>query len=348
MTWRARSPASLTFVRCLRRATIPTGAAAVVAAVASRQFAAPIEAVEPSPAALSPWLQLPVFVAAATCAFAAALFWPLFAAHRPGADHVLRVQRGPLRGIGAVIAGALLAQLVLALPIVVVMSHWFGAPPDARARVVLAPPTDPLLDGVGNELRFVLPAPIDATEVDLRPLAAPPHGALEPTVLDVFADGERLPAANGAPHVAVEQSGRILRLAFPARRIAVLRIVQTAGNVPVAFAADSVAVVAAARHSSWWNAMLAALSSLVPTFTALAVAALCGSRAAMPTVSCVIGGLLFVQTFAGAGPADDAMRALLRGHWLPATGAFLQSVPSLAAGSLAMIARMLLSRQRPR
>lgn len=347
MTWRARSPAALTFVRCLRVAALPTLGITIAAMAGSRWFAPPVEAVEPSPAALSPWLQLPVFAAAALCAFTAAIFWPLFAARRDGADHVLRIQRGPLRGIGAVVLGALLAQLVLVLPLVVAASRWLGGPAEARARVVIAPPADPLLDGIGNRLTFTF-APILASEIELRPLAAPPRGALSPTWLEVLADGERLPAANGALHVAIEQTGQILRLQFPPRRLASLQIVQTAGNVPVVLAEDSLAVVGAEPRSSLWNAVLAALLSLVPTFTALAVAAASGSRAALPTVSCVIGGLLFVQTFAGAGPVDDAMRAVMRGHWLPSTGAFLQSVPSLAAGSLAMIARMLLSRQRPR
>jgi hypothetical protein len=49
----------------------------------------------------------------------------------------------------------------------------------------------------------------------------------------------------------------------------------------------------------------------------------------------------------GAGPADDALRGLLRGHWLPARSTFSQWLPSLAAGSLAMILTMVL-RRRPR
>jgi len=348
MTLAMRSPFALALGRCLRVATLPTLAAALVGAAMSRWFAAPIESVERSPAALSPWLQLPVFTAAALCAFAAAFFWPVFAARRPGADHVLRIQRGQLRGTGAVVAGAMVAQFVLTTPLVVALSHWLGAPSTARARVLVTPPADPLLDGVGERLVIRLPEPIVASAIDLRPLAAPPRGAMVPTTLEVFGDDERLAPANGEPAPAVDQTGRILRVAFPPRRIASLRITQTAGNVPVVFVDGSIAVVAAETRASTWNAVLAALLGLVPTFTALAVAAACGSRAALPTVACVIGGVLFVQTFAGAGAADDAMRAVLRGHWLPATGVFLQSVPSLAAGSLAMIVRMVLSRQRPR
>ena len=348
MTAIARTPAGIAFVRCLRTAALPAVIAAAAGVAGSRWFAAPVSAVAASPGAETPWLQLPVIAAAAVCAFAAAWLWPLFAAGRPGADQVRRLQRGPLRGTGAVIAGALAAQLVLVLPLVLVGSRWFGAPAEAESRIALAPPADALLDGTGRPLEFAMGSPAAAVEVQLRPLAAPPRGALVPTRLEVLADGERLTADDGAPHAEVEQTGTLLRFRFAPRRITSLRIVQTAGNVPLVFPAGSVVVVGAERHSATWNAMLAAVLSVVPTFVALAIAALCGLRAALPTVAGVIGTLLFVQTLGGAGPADDALRAVMRGHWLPSTDVFLQSVPSLAAGSLAMIATMLLSRQRPR
>jgi hypothetical protein len=86
---------------------------------------------------------------------------------------------------------------------------------------------------------------------------------------------------------------------------------------------------------------------VAPTFVALAAGCLCGTAAAIGTVLTVVITLLFVQTMGGAGPADDALRGLLRGHWLPARSTFSQWLPSLAAGSLAMILTMVL-RRRPR
>lgn len=348
MTVVARGPFAMTFVRCLRTASAPTLIAALAGLLGSRLLRAPIAAVADTAAADAPWLHLAVFTAAMACALTVTAFWPPFAARRAGSDWMLRLQRGPIAGLGAAIAGALAAQFVLALIVVLALGRLLHAPDTAVAHVAVDPPAGALLAHEGHTIALTLPAPIDAVELQLRPIAGPPAGALVPTRLDVFADGVRLPTGTAAPDVAVEQSGELLHLTFPKRRLTTLRIVQTAGNVPLLFNEGSVVAIAADPHPGTWNALIAALAYVVPTFVALALGVLCGRAAAAPTVQVVVASLLFVQTLGGAGPADDTFAGLMRGRWLLADGVFSRSVPSLGAGSLAMIAAMVLHRNRRR
>lgn len=340
----ARSPFALAFVRCLRTAAVPTVATAILGWLASRWLRAPIEATAAAPGASSPWLHLPMFVAAIVAAMTAAVFWPAFAARRPGADWIERLQRGPLRGTGAVVAGALAVQFVLSLPLVLGVARLLGAPGRAVAHVALTPPAEAVLFAPGQSLEFATNAPFDAVELHLRPAAGPPTGALLPTRLRVFAGRERLAADTAGDDAEVAQTGQHFRLRFAQHRIETLRLEMTAGNVPLVFPPGSVTAVRSGTYSGAWNGVLAALLYLVPTFTALAVACLCGRRAGLPTVLAVIGVLIFVQTFGGAGPIDEVLPALLRGQWLPAGPLFWRSLPSLGAGSLAMIGAMLLVR----
>jgi hypothetical protein len=265
----------------------------------------------------------------------------LFAARRPGTDWIARSQRGPLRGCGAVVAGALGAQTLLTLPLATLLPLALGAPTRADALVALPAPADGMLGASSPRLRF--PAyGFAAREVRLRPLAAPPAGPLQPSRVRVLLDGSLLPA-----EPAFDASGQLARLGFQPRAVGTLEVEFAGGTVPLLFAPGSVVLVGAAQYWNGWNGVLAALAYLAPTFAALAFGCLCGAGAGLATVLAVVASLLFVQTLGGAGPADEALRAVQRGHWIPAELRFSSWFPSIAAGSAAMILAMML-RRRPR
>ncbi|MBX3462024.1 MAG: hypothetical protein KF830_02550 [Planctomycetes bacterium] len=334
-----RRPLALCCRACLAAAWLPTLAAAGLAVLLQAMLAVPLPGLADAPGARTPWLHLPLLVAAAACAARAAAFWPLVAARRQGADLVARLQRGPLRGCGAAVAGALLAQFVLTLPLATVFARWLGAPARAVVVVELPSPPRPLLAAGQPPLTFALGGR-RLREVHLRPLAGPPTGAFEPATVEVRCDGERIGTATLA------ESRQHVRIAAPPRPVQTLELTHAGGTVPLLFGPGSVTAVEAAERSAAWNGTTAAVVWLLPSFVALAVALLCGAHAALPTALTAAFGLLFVQTVGGAGPADAAVRALLRGHWVGATVPFSAWLPSLAAGSLAMIVAMLL-RRRP-
>jgi len=352
----ARTPLLLALRRCLQVACWPTVAAALGAFAAAFLLAPELGDAELGDTdlgntdlgnhvavagAMTPWLHLPLLVLAGCCAAAAVVLWPLFAARAPGADWLVRLQRGPLHGCGAVVAGALLAQLLLLKPLLPALARGLGAPAGARAHLELQPPLQPLLNEQQRHLAFAVPAGTVAIELHLRPLAALPAGAWRRSRITVRADGELLTTAE----IAFAETGEFRRVVFAPRAIAHLELELLDGTVPLFFPPGSTTLVGAHEFDTLWNGLFAALLSLLPTFVALGFACLCGTVAALPTVLAVTGVLLFVQTIGGAGPLEPALRHLLRGHWLPATGVFRACLPSLAVGSLAMIAAMLLRRR---
>lgn len=339
--WRPRHPLTMTLRRCLRAAAAPALAATALALILHRALAP--TGVEPAAAmgAASPWLHGPLFVVAFGCALAAVTFWPLFAARRPGADWTARLQRGPLRGCGAATAGALLAQLAFSVPLLAVLPQALGAPSVVRGHDVPQAPPQPLLAEPGRALHYT-PAPSAGyAELRLRPLAGLPLGPFRASRVELLADGDALTQAP----VPFEQTEQTVRITFPARPIRNLELRLVDGTVPLLFPTGSVELVEDAGHPAAVNGLFAALLALLPSFLALAIAGLCGVAAALPTVGLVVGTVLFVLTLGGAGPVDATVRALLVGRWLPATDVFRQCLPSLAVGSAAMIATMVLRRR---
>lgn len=329
--------------RCLAVAAPPTVLAA--AAGFGLHLATPATlAGDTPPAAASPWLLLPLLVAAATCAITAATAWPTFAQQRPGGAWIRRLQRGRLGGAGAAIAAALTAQLLLTLPLLTGFARALGAPPQAHAHVTPALPTEPVLDRERPVLRLLPPADFVACALRLRPVAALPRGPVHGTRVEVFADGQPLPDGT----VEFTSTGQLWRLPFAARPITQLELHWRAGTIPLYFPPDGVVLVGAGQHPGIANGALAALVALLPTWLALALGCCCGAAAALPTTVGVIASALFVQAVGGIGPLAEALLALLRGHWLPHSPVFPQCVPSLAVGSVAMIAAMLLRPRGPR
>lgn len=343
----SRRACPMTLRRSLRVTALPVLATTLL----SLALAAVLPPLVADPAAASgavaPWLQLPMFTAATGCGLTALAFWPLFAARRPGADWARRLQRGPLQGCGAAIAGALLAQMLLTLPLTTLLARGLGAPATAAVHHALPPvPPQPVLAPGQARLDFVLPAGAgpEYSELHLRPLAAMPVAEFRSSRVEVFADGERLTASDPV----WSQTGQFVRLPFAPRPIHRLELRLAEGTVPLFFPTGSVELVEARGRSGWWNGTLLALVALVPTFLALALGCLCGAAAALPTLATLLVGCLLVLTVGGIGPFDAALQQTLRGRWLGSTAVFPQCIPSLALGSVAMILAMLLRRRSRR
>ncbi|MFY9342867.1 MAG: hypothetical protein WAT39_10280, partial [Planctomycetota bacterium] len=273
-----RSAAGLCFRHCLRVAALPVLVAATAAVLGERWFRPQLGG-EQAPAAASPWLLLPLAVGAVACTVAALLFWPGFCRGRPGRDQVDRVQRGALAGCAAATAGALLAQWLLLTPVALVLVPCFGAPGEANAHVAVPAAAEPLLGPGRPRLALAAPAGSPFRELWLCPLAALPVGPLQPTTIEVFADGVSLGLV---PH-GFRETREAARLAFAPRPFAQLELVVRGGTVPLAFPPSTLVLIAAEAHGRLANAMVLALLALLPSFVALALGALVGSVAAVAT-----------------------------------------------------------------
>lgn len=320
--------------RCLAVA-LPWTALAVVTAVVLHRTAPPQLTDDEPLAAASPWFVLPLFAAALGTSLAAVRGWPLFAARQPGADTLRRLQRGRLAGNGAAIAAALLVQFGLSLCALVALGAALGAPP-AHAHVEPTPAADAVLLPGSPPLRFAAAAPTTCSTLLLRPRAGLPQGPIAATGIEVLADGERLSTAL----LECVEDRQLLRLEFAPRAIHELQLVATSGTVPLWFPRGAVVLVGTASRPWPWNAALVAVIALVPTFVALVLALACGLAAALPTVTTVVAAVVFVEIVGEIGPLADAVRALLRGQWLPASPVFPACLPSLAVGCVAMILAM--------
>ncbi|MCR9246517.1 MAG: hypothetical protein NXI31_15905 [bacterium] len=352
MTAAARSTGALAFALCLRRAALPgvlaTGLAAIGALVFAPELGDPATATTPATAtgALTNWLLLPLLTIAVTVAVTVIFLWPTFAHRQPGADWVRRLHRGPLAGCGAVIAGALAAQLALSLPLMTLFARGLGAPAEAAVHRALSPPDSGALLSPGRpRLAFDLPSSsAELAAIELRPLAAPPGATLEPSHVAIELGGAPL----SSPPAVFDQTGQFMRLTFTPRPASRLELVLQSGNVPLFFPAGAVVAVEDAGKNGTTNGCLAALLWLVPTFVALAFSCLAGAVAARPTVLTVALTLLVLFGIAGLGPAQPVLLGVLRGHWLLASSAISASGPSLLAGALAMIGAMLLRHRNRR
>ena len=311
MTSIRRGPFGLTARLCLRVATIPTTLAAAVALLGEALDTPVVADAGPVAAAATPWLTLPLFVAAITCCLCAAQNWPTFALRRDGADTVRRIERGPLGGRGAVVLGAATAQLALSLPLAVLLAACFDAPAYARRHREASGPAAPILDRTGASLTFSL-APAMRTEgIWLRPRASLPTGP-GATALRLTSDGAPLTTAP----IAFDESLELIQVAIAPRQLERFTLTQTAGSVPLLFGDGSVVAVGPADLPRWANASLLALLGAAASAGVLALAALLGRGAGWPTVASAIVALQFVLWIGGVGPIDDALLAVLRGRWL--------------------------------
>lgn len=339
----ARRPVTMALWRCVAVAGLPTALAAGAALALARAW--PV-VVEPDAAATAqaPWLWLPLLTAAGCCLAAAIRLWPPFAEQRPGNDWLRRWQRGPLRGLGAVIAGALLAQLLLTMPLTTLLARALGAPDDVYASLHPRLPNLPTLREVGERCQATLADAVPLRELRLRPRAGPPGSPFVPSHVELRLDGERV--ADLVPQF--EQDRQLVILPLHGRPVRGIELRLAAGTVPLWFDEDSIECLVATPRSWLVNGAAAAVLALLPTLLALALAALVGGIATAPTVAMVAGSSLFVLTIGAIGPFDPAVDAVLRGRWLPGSGTFGAVVPFLAVACVAMIGRMLLLRRPTR
>jgi len=338
----ARSAFAMTLRRCLRTAWLPTLAFGLLCWTLTRWLTPQPDLEQTATGAATPWLELPLLAVAAIICATAIAFWPTFAARRPGAGTVHRLQRDALSGCGSVIAGALVAQLLLTLPLTTLLALGLGAPTSASAHLQLTPEQSSVLDVDAPRLRFDLPSKATIDAIELRPMTAPPPGALEPTRLTIRAGDSRLTDTD----VTFDRNGQLARLPLEARAVDSIELVHTGGNVPLFFPDGAVIAIEATNRSTVQNGIAAALLMLLPSFVALTVACLCGTTAALPTLMTVTMALLFLGTIGGLGPGGPALLQLMRGQWILADGQFATTAPSLGAGFLAMILAMLLRRRQ--
>lgn len=306
-----RGPFGVTLRRCLAAAAPLTAAAAGLALVGGWLDAPAHAADDRAAAAATPWLTLPLLVAAATCSLVAAQTWPTFTLRQDGADAVRRIARGPLGGRAHVALGAAVAQLLLVAPLLLTLPAWLGVDRDAYVHRAAPPPAAPVLDRSGAQLTFSLEAPLRARAVWLRPRAALPTGPA-PTRLRLTRDGAALTRAP----LAFVESLELIRAPIEPQEITRLELTQESGDVPLLFGPGSVVVVGADAHPRWQNGLALALLTCLPTLCTLAVAALLGLTAGWPTVAAGVGALQLVQWVGGLGPVADALLAFARGQWL--------------------------------
>jgi hypothetical protein len=336
-----RTEAAFALRRCLQLATLPTLATTLLAwLLATATQPVPTA----TPAALSGWLYVPQWVAATACAAALVRFAPLFALGAPGAAVALRFGRGPLQGVGAGIAAALLAQALLTVPLTTLLAIALRAPPAAHAMALLDAGPQPLLWPAAPKLPITAPPTSAVDRLVLQPIASLPAGPLQPSEVSVVVDGQvltRLPVGFRGSHERAE-------VAFAPQQLRHLELVLSAGNVPLYFPPGTLAARCATAYGRLPNTVLAALLGLVPTFLALAIGALGGAIAGQATTLVLVLGIGAVMALGDYTGSRQACQAVLQGEWLGTAGYFQRSAPSLLTGCLAMIVAMMLRRSKRR
>ncbi len=305
-----RGPAGLTFRVCLRTSGAPTAIALLIALVASA-LAEP-DMLDGSPAAAStPWLTLPLLAVAVACCLGAAHLWPTFALRQPGADTMRRLERSPLGGRGAVIAGALGAQLALSMPLALALSLWFGAPSHARRHFEVTGPEHAILEGKGTSVTFELQNDATIDAIWMRPRASLPTGE-GATEVAITSAGKRL----ASTPIAFSESGSLVRVAIQAQSLSQFTLTQTAGSVPLYFAPNTVTAIGATDLPTWANSLLLALVATWTSAITLAIAALVGIGTGWATLATAICCAQFLQWIGNMGPIADALLRVMRGQWL--------------------------------
>jgi hypothetical protein len=336
-----RGPFWLTTRRCLRVGAWPVALAAALA-VLLHHAVPPVLGDRTAPAAASPWLVLPLLVAAASTTLTAIVTWPLFARDEPGNDVLARIQRGACGGCAAALAGALVAQGLLTLPTALLVPFALGAPATARLVHVLETSGTTVLARGHDAVDFTLPSAARVERIELRPRAGLPEGTFAPAAIGVELDGDALP-----PTVAFEQTNERRAIDFPPREVRQVRIVRRGGTVPLWFPAGSAVGIGADRVPTWRNACWLTTIALAPSLAALALAALLGRVAGRPTLLLAAGATLFLCWIGDAGPAAPAATRVLAGEALADAGLFPATAPLLALGLAALsVAAMTRARSR--
>lgn len=338
MTFGGRGPFGIVLRAGLRAAWLPVAIATVVAAAMTP--AARNAAGESNAGAGANGLALPFAVAAFVVGMQALRQWPLFAQRRPGGEWLHRLQRGPWHGTGAALAGALLAQALLTLPVALGLPMWLGAPPVAHTVAALSLVGEPRLDARHPAVVLQAPAAGPWRQLVLRPIAFLPEGPAMHATVRVRAEATEL-----GPMPPITDTGQRVARSFAPLAATHFTVERLAGDIPLYFAPDTAHAYGAAEHTGWWNSLRGWSVALLPTFVALASACLCGAFAALPTVTTVFLALAFVATFGGVGPFAPTLRAWMRGEWAVPAELLAATLPTAALGSVLMAFAMVARRR---
>lgn len=340
------------FGRCAR-ATAAHLAFPLAVAIAATWFcldgAPPIATTGPAQDAGALWLHLPC-IALAVAALASALdTWPLFCRDRPGAVILARIKPRGADGCVPALLGSATA-LAAGLAVVAILFTWMleakgRSLGTVRAHVAFetqaAPPT---LRAAGS-LRFHASASEPIEAITIHPLGlvgGPP---------DAHA-GLRVSSAAGPLHaeaLTYHGSGERITLRFAPGRIDTLEVSSSpSSQLPLLFPAGSVEGLGAAPRSALANAVLAALSYVIPVVLGLATAALTRRHLRLPLTAVAAGSWLLIFMTVDWLPNSGAVAHHAARRWLPS-----ENYVEMAALSLCMVAVLLLAaafrggRQKP-
>ena len=273
-----------------------------------------------SDAAARLWLQLPACGLAIAAVAAILEAWPLLCRDRCGATLVSRLQPRWAQGCVAAGAGALVAlagSLALSGVAFTGMLAAHGVDTDRVRQHVRFESTvgAPVLDAQRRRLVFRARVTQTMTELRLTPLAfATERGEYRPAQLRITAGGRPLHDAT----LTIGGSGERLSITFPAQPVGEIEIEALPGSgLLLLLQPGAVEGLLAQAKSDALNAVLAALSFLVPAALALALGSLLRGRIGLPVA--VAGGtaLVLASTALAATPNGAAITAYAALRWLP-------------------------------
>ncbi len=333
-------------LRTLRRLVLPSVFAIGFAWLATRADAVRTTTGDADFAALV-WLHVPALWLTGAALLIAIDEWPLFHRGREDAAWIARIAPGPWHGCAAAMAGALLGLAtglgIVAAVFAALLTASEGA--HVRARVPLPAIGEPTLVPNAGTIRFDARDAGSIAQLDVR--ATPIRRVGDPILpvgLEVFADGARL---HDAPFEVAASSHRV-RLRFEARDVEQIEVRRSPGYAPVllSFPPNAIEAGSATERSAIGNAILAALSYLLPA--TLALATLCVLRRVVrgPVAVVLLLGVPIIATVLELTPNGAAIDACARGRWLPSEPLLTSSLVFAIWFTLAMVASAFVGRRR--
>lgn len=280
------------------------------------------------------WLHVPALLLTVVAVTAALDLWPLLSRDRPGADLLRRLHPGPLDGCGAVAAGAWVALAAVLAPTGISfygMLQAQGFPADSvRAHIALQPREKfPLLGSALAALHFDLPPATVVDGLRLNPQAIVQDvTGYAPVDVEVVADGVRLvpqPVRFGGNYENI-----VLRFAPRVIESIELRTAPRASLALWFHASDSIEAFAPGARSLLANAILAAITYLVPAALMLACACAVRAHLALPVSLALGAALLLIGTLFDLTPNAAAVTAFAADRWLGTENLLARSLPSVS------------------
>ncbi|MDA0932092.1 MAG: hypothetical protein O3C51_01425 [Planctomycetota bacterium] len=283
--------------------------------------------------AASAWLRAPMFLVAVTAAVTTIEAWPGFGRDRSAAAAwVHRARLRPLRGT-AVAAATALAATAIALAVTGFLFAAIVDPgPERRLKAV---------DVLGGTIPRVLGA-ATAARFDLPPdLAERPTVTLEVRAKPAFVPGQSLTAPALEARAAGVQIGRIEfphgfgvgRLAVPRDSGSPLELRVASGDAGfLVLGPNAVRLTHDSERSPRANAVLAALTAVIPAAAALGLAVLLHAAVGRTTLLVVAVGVMLLGFAAGSPGVPDALAAHSRAEEVRLPGFSATRAPEQARG----------------